>query len=394
MRTATLFGGITATLLVSAAVAQPSFTWIVTFPRNTDTAVYDISADGSAAVGFVAPANTLVGYRWTRTGGRVDYAAPTFPFAGTVAAGLSADGAVTVGTYTPSFTSEPRVFRSVNNGPFEGYRIPSGNNRVVRPSVSADGSVVFASAEFRSNGNLFSNQPVRYTSPTAFTLLTAPAGGDSLQYSARDAADSGQMMVGDAFDTTRGSRPYPTVWREGQGSTWLPVDESTFVGQATAVSRNGQYIAGGLYDATGPGRLAIWSDAGLNTFALPTGGEIEWTTVNPKSLTNSASIVTGELRGPNFERGGFVWTPASGIITVTEYLTSVGVVIPLGPSEVAWIAEPVISADGSALAGKISIRDTSTNQIIVNHFVATIPAPSSLLSLGAVAAIAYRRRRR
>jgi hypothetical protein len=391
MRTATLIGGMTLlgamtmTLLLptSAAVAQPSFTWIGRPPAATSdiSAVSDISADGSAVVGYYASIFQLQSYRWTASGGRTDFGPPNYLSNG--AYSVSGNGNVIAGTYTTSLGDEPSVFTITNGGPLTRYSRPPVNSAVVFPVANGDGSVIFATGEGVVGGSIVSRQPVRYTSPTHYQLLTAPAGGDSLRYTARDAADSGQLMVGDAFDTTRGTRPYPTVWREGQGSTWLAVDESTFVGQATAVSRNGQYIAGGLYEETGPGRLAIWSDAGLSTFALPTGGRTEWTEIYPSHAADNGSIMTGVLRSAVGGRSGFVWTASGGIVTTKDFLVGIGVPFPLSSTQVLVdIDETVLSSDGNTIAGVLSIRDTATNQFTSGHFVVNIPTPSALLLSG------------
>jgi uncharacterized membrane protein len=397
MRAATFIGGMASILFLSmsTAMAQPSFTWIGRPPAATSdiNAVSDISANGSAVVGYYASTSRLQSYRWTPTSGRTDFGPPNY--LSNAAYSISGNGNVIAGTYTTSLGGQPSVFTITNGGPLTPYVVPPVNSAVVFPFASGDGSVIFATGEGVVGGSIVSRQPVRYTSPTTFDLLTAPAGGDSLRYAARDAADSGQLMVGDAFDTTRGARPYPTVWREGQGSTWLAVDESTFVGQATAVSRNGQYIAGGVYEETGPGRLAIWSDAGLSTFALPTDGQPAWTEIYPSHAADNGSIMTGVLRSAVGGRSGFVWTASGGIVTTKDFLVSIGVPFPLSSTQVLVdIDETVLSSDGNTIAGVLSIRDTATNQFTSGHFVATIPTPSTVLLSGWAAILLGCRRRR
>jgi probable HAF family extracellular repeat protein len=104
------------------------------------------------------------------------------------------------------------------------------------------------------------------------------------------------------------------------------------------------------------------------------------------AVDDSGSVIGGQVyTGGALPTSAAVWTPATGMVLLSDYLQAHGVGIPTG-----YRLEEVraISGDGLTFAG--AARNLATNH--AEGFVATIPAPSSILVL-ALPALARRRRR-
>jgi uncharacterized membrane protein len=147
---------------------------------------------------------------------------------------------------------------------------------------------------------------------------------------------------------------------------------------ADAINHAGNIIAG----VSGVGlRPTKWID-GVPTELTPSYPNSSFT---PYGLSDDGSVVAGYVQnsvGPSFAG---VWTPATGIVRLSDYLTANGVVIPAGLTLGQCHA---VSADGKTFGGTID-----NGPFGIQGYVATVPAPGALSLLGFAGLLAARRRR-
>ncbi len=398
MRTATLIGGMAASVaLAAAAVAQPAFEFIPTPPGaqmgSITSRVWGVSSDGQTVAGTVSTSSGLRGWRWRSGVGRTDYAPPAYPFNSIAVTGLSGDGSAVVGEVVASGVNT--VFRSVNDGTFDIYTVPTGYDALVFPRSNVDGSVVAVNAQTLGvGGSVLSNRAVRYTSPTTYDFVPAPAGADVSNYIVNDIS-SNSRIVGFATDTNRGDQRHATIWDEANGARWLPVTGSANGSGVTAISRGGDAIAGVINEPGERPKLARWIGSDLITATMPTTPA--YTGLSASSISDDGRIIAGELGGDGISFGnrGFIWTQETGIVEVTEYLLSVGVEFPTSSTlQVRGVFLPVISADGRYLSGTVDYINPQTNRVTLQFFTVVVPSPSTLLGAmsGFILAVRHRRR--
>ncbi len=389
MRAATLLGGMAATLITTAALAQPTFEFLEPYssPRVGPTYLTDISPNGSVVTGLHTTTSTGVGSFWNGTA-RVDYLPPQFATPSSRLFSVSGNGRVVAGDYSP-VGGQRRIFTSTLSGAVTTFPIVDGTEMIF-PRLSADGSVVAATAvAVDAFGNVFASRAVRFTSPTTWSFTPVPASAVPLQSSVSAMSDDANMMAGVALDTARSGNTHATIWRNGIGSEWLPVPSSASRSFADTISRNGQLVAGAVYGSEGP-RLAIWANNSITTFAIPA----DRVQIAPTHISDDGGIASGTMTDVNFGRTGFIWTPQSGVVLARDFLLSAGVPIPLGPlQQLRAVVDPIVSADGTTIAGTLSILNTDTGIFEVSFFRATIPSPATLFA-GALGLVAYLRRRR
>jgi hypothetical protein len=397
VRTATLIGGMAASVaLAAAAVAQPAFEFIPTPPGaqlgDINSRVWGVSSDGRTVAGTVSGPSGLRGWRWRSGIGRADYGPPTYPYNSIAVTGLSGDGTAVVGEVIASGVNT--LFRSVNDGAFDIYTVPTGYDGLAFARTNRDGSVVVSNATIEGpSGEVVGNRAVRHSSPSAFEFVPAPTGADLTLHSAVDVSDTSRI-VGGTRDTTRSNQGHAWVWDDASGARWLPVTSNSIGSTASSISRNGAFIAGEMIEPGQRPQLARWSGSELMTFQMPaTPAHVG---LIAASISNDGSIITGTLFGNGSTVGdnGFVWTPSTGIMEATAYLVSIGVVFPNSPTlRVRAVGQTIVSADGSRLSGLVDYINPQTNRVTLQFFTVAIPSPSTLL-LAAVGSIVCIRRRR
>ena len=399
MRAATLIGGMATTLFfaASAAVGQLTYEPIPmpagTFLGSFSTRIAGVSSDGRTVAGTAEVSAGLRGYRWRSGVGRSDYVSPAFPFFDIEASGISGDGTMVVGTANDNVNGAERTFRTRNDGAFELYTTPVGDNVLFRPRTNDDGSVLVASTVRRAiGGNPASNRIARFSSLTSFEIIPAPSGANPTRNFFADVSGNAQRIVAVAEDTTRGNARFATVWREGVGASWLPVTPNTLESFALATSREGDFTAGVIAEAGAPNKLARWEGNELLTFNAPANRQ----SLTVSSISNDGSIIAGTLFGNGVNLGdvGFIWTPQTGIVEAKDYLVGIGVPFSTNPAVIVReVSRLFVSADGSTICGGVDLLNTQTNQVTVEYFRATIPSPATLLA-GALGAVFTLRRRR
>ena len=391
MRAARLIGG-TATALIAAttALAQPDFQFLQPAAFGSAGArITDISVNGSVLTASQSSGLASIGSYWNGTQ-RFDIAEPQFPAPSSTLNSVSRDGQFFAGDYTP-VGGQSRIFSLSQSGQFNTYPI-AGGSRVRLPNISDNGSIIAAQAEvFDSDGSVNARRVVRYTSTSTWDVIAPPVTAIQSQHFISDMSGDGNVIVGAAAIDNLEVRPlFPTIWRNGVGSSWLPTPADTAFAFASTVSANGDVIAGEVTTAVGGTFFAVWSNNLVTTYGLPSGQN----RIFPTHVSDDGQIVTGNVRSFAGVDAGFIWTPSTGTVTAREYLLNVGVPISLGANQqLSGIWDPVVSADGTTIAGTVSIFNTDSGITEVSFFRATIPAPSSLLLVAAASLFTSTRRR-
>jgi probable HAF family extracellular repeat protein len=149
------FKALTSACVLSmmATVAwSQSITWLGTLPGGGYSEARGVSANGAVVVGFAVNAAGLPrAFRWTASGGMQDLG--TLPgFNMSYADAVSADGSVVVGTAVYVVYDEydyfyfSRAFRWTAAGGMQGLGTLPGGGRSAASGVSADGAVVVGTA--------------------------------------------------------------------------------------------------------------------------------------------------------------------------------------------------------------------------------------------------------
>jgi probable HAF family extracellular repeat protein len=361
--------------LTGAAAAQTPGLWLMgNAPGTVNSLTLALSQDGAVAAGYSVPgggSTPLPGFTWTRSGGRYDFGLePNMP-EGTPAYGLSSDGNTIVG-----FMGGPgpdRAYRRVGNGPLQD--LGSGGYQYSRASgVSGDGSIVVGHGQTVSGG---SGQALRWTAQTGFQGLGwLPGDGYS---EALAISRDGTTIVGDSGDSV--NRPF--VWRQGTGMQPLPplAGGSVAFSSARGVNADGSVIVGNADIPGGGNYHAVrWTAAGaLDLGALSGHPNTLAFAVSDDGLVigGGADSATGPL--------AFLWTPATGMLALPDYLSMHGVTVPAGWRPAGVYA---VSGDGRTFAG--AAWNASG---VIQGFVATIPAPSGAAVLFVSALFGAHRRR-
>lgn len=377
-------------MTATTALAQPTFQFLPPAAFGpSGSRLTDISANGSVLTASQSSGLASIGSYWNG-GQRFDVIEPQFPTPSSTLNSTSSDGQFFAGEYTP-LAGQSRIFSLSQSGQFNTDPIVGGS-RVRLPNISDNGSIIAAQAEaVGSDGSVNARQVVRYTSASTWDVIAPPVTAIQSQYFISDMSGDGNVIVGAAAIDNLDARPlFPTIWRNGVGSSWLPTPAETTFAVASTVSPNGNVVAGEVTTTAGGASFAVWSNNLVTTYSLPSGQN----RIFPTHVSDDGQIVTGNVRSFTGVDAGFIWTPSTGTVTAREYLLNAGVSIPLGPNQqLSGILDPVVSADGATIAGTISIFNTDSGITEVNFFRATIPAPSSLLLVAAACMITSTRRR-
>ncbi len=391
MRAAKLIGGTAAGLIATTtALAQPNFQFLQPAAFGpAGSRLTDISANGSVLTASQSSGPASIGSYWIGTQ-RFDIVEPQFPTPSSTLHSASSNGQFLAGDFIPA-GGQSSIFSVSPSGQFNAYPI-AGGSRVRLPNISDNGSIIAAQAEVvESDASVSARRVIRYTSTSTWDVIAPPVTAIQSQHIISDMSGDGNVIVGAAAIDNLETRPlFPTIWRNGVGSSWLPTPADTTFAVASTVSADGNVIAGEVTTAVGGTFFAMWSDNLVTTYSLPSGQN----RVFPTHVSDDGQIVTGNVRSFTGVDAGFIWTPATGTVTARDYLLNAGVSIPLGPDQqFLSILDPIVSADGTTIAGTISIFNTVSGMTDVSFFRATIPAPSSLLLVAAASLFTSTRRR-
>jgi probable HAF family extracellular repeat protein len=369
----------------AAAAAQPQagFWFPGLAPNTTGGGVSALSQDGSVAAGgnsgFNGTYTYAPGYTWTRSGGRYDYGLEggmpirTPPYA------VSSDGSVLAGSYDNLPQGQYRAFRKVGASLIQDLGLLPGELRANARGVSGDGSIVVGYAEHNSMSTPL-GQAFRWTQQTGMQGLGYARPNGSYA-EARGISRDGSTIVGMSQSGGAVGPVDAFMWTASGGMHALPsLPGAAFVyNDANAVNADGSVIVGDATTASGLAHAARWTSAGVQDL----GVVAPWTVSIAYAVSGDGDVIGGILNGLGGDLA-FVWTADSGMSLLSDYLGAHGVVVPAG-----YRLEDVYAISGDGLTFGGVARNLSTN--VREGFVATVPAPCSLLIL---LGPALRRRRR
>jgi len=276
-------------------------------------------------------------YRWTAKGGFKDLG-PGDPYSSSI--GISADGTTIIsgrpgadGYTSPAIWKGGRVIdlgHPANGCPQIGNSWGSGY------SLNADGSVAVGLAWNCSDAEAFA-----WTAKYGSWSLGHPAGPHSSRASAISA--NGATIVGFWEDPTGPRRP--VRWVGGKHELFLG---AATLGEASAVSRDGKFIVGQIYNSVGGAVTFLHTDKyGLRKLGTITHRQTDQSF--PNGISDNEQIVgwSGDPFGAGVE--AFFWSPQRGMKRLSDVLKGMGARIPPG---VVLTTAVTISADGSTIAGQ------------------------------------------
>jgi probable HAF family extracellular repeat protein len=238
-------------------------------PGFGPSAVRDLSADGSVAVGD----SSVGAYRWTAANGGT----PLGDFVGgtgtSFSSGVSNDGTIVVGAADAAtgMQSHLRAFRWTLANPATGQGnmvnlgdLPGGDSFSVAADVSTDGSIVVGGASSAASlaGSSFELdfEAFRWTQATGMVGLGDLPGGGFHSFAHAVSAD-GSVVVGASTSTASGISDFEAFrWTPATGMVGLgDLPGGNFASTATAVSADGSVIVGSSAVAIGDGGLDIYA---------------------------------------------------------------------------------------------------------------------------------------
>lgn len=293
---------------------------------------------------------------------------------------LSEHGRIAGGSYTGG-SGAWRWTRANGGVDIDGYSGMNGMNSWGQPQVGqhldANGNLVAALAY--SNANL--------VDPVLIGGLTGGVPLDGMLSSAYDSADDG-TVVGLAYSA---DNAVAFRWHAATGMGELPRLDADSASRANAISRDGRVIVGWNDTDVGYRRAVKWVDGAVTEF-LDAGGQQVGEALG---INRDGSVVVGEGAGANgdeawrwtaatgvqaigiigsgsffdrayafgvsddgnliggasgfgFDRKAVVWTPATGMVLLTDFLTARGITVPDG-----WTLNSVtaVSGDGKVIGG-------------------------------------------
>ncbi len=323
-----------------AAGAEPFFTTIGLLPASDpDTFVDDVSPDGSVVVGktfFGFGVN--VPYYWTVEDGMV-IIDMNFPFDGGAAVAASAAGRSIVIQSIHRRTGDPHslLWNRMENTWTDLGDLPGGPYDTGATAISDDGSVVVGvsvSAESDPAVEAF-----RWTADTGIEPLGVLGGRSHFSVAADISAD-GSVIVGGSW----GQEAIEAVrWTPEAGIESLGSRPEWARNAATAVSPDGQTIAGSLLDRAGFFHAWIWTEQdGYTILPNPWLGS----SIVPTAVADGGRMVVGIVQHAGSL--AFIWTPEDGMRDLAEVFEN-----DYGFDLSDWVSFRAedISADGRTIVG-------------------------------------------
>ncbi|HLP85798.1 MAG TPA: hypothetical protein VK157_15715 [Phycisphaerales bacterium] len=350
-------GVIALSLLASAAIGQPSLTWV-----GTPLQVVDASADGTALVG-TGGTQIFTGsdpaYYWSTSGGLV--LLPINGGGGLVnragVGGMSDDGRLIIGSLynTPGPTvNYPVTWDVLAPGAIGTYLTPvNATGRGTGGDISADGARMAALYELSSPATI--SAFIRDRVGGTWTALDAPS--TQRRFTSVVLSRSAQHACGGYF-TTSPQNILGFIWSASGGFTpiALPAGFPSF--NPRAISDNGNVIAGVARLQSTPSTSLftpfLWTQGpGYRVLPLP----LPAVTGLVNDLSGDGLIGVGHVGdSASFSNSRAVaWTP-QGVFTVAQLAVQAGVNV----ANVQFLTANVIAADGSFVIGSGSRRVGAT----------------------------------
>ena len=276
-------------------------------------------------------------YRWTAKGGFEDLG-PGDPYSSSI--GISADGSVIIsGSAGADGYTRPTIWKAgrvIDLGHPSNGCWQIGNSWGSGYGLNANGSVAVGLA-----WNCHDAEAFEWTAQRGSWSLGHPAGPHSSRATAISA--NSKTIVGFWEDPTGPRRP--VRWIGGKPELFLG---AATLGEATAVTSNGNVIVGQIYDSFGSGVTFLHTDKhGRRLLGTISGLQTDQSF--PNGISDNGRIVgwSGDPFGAGIE--AFFWTSKTGMKRLSTVLKKMGAKIPVGTVLSTAIT---ISADGSTIAGQ------------------------------------------
>lgn len=352
-----LRAGAFAALMLGAAFSAAAET--LTAEHVGAGYVYGLSADGKVAVGQMT--DTFETFRW-QSGGRI-----TRLGRGTLAAlsiisgspAVSADGNIVAATILSDDGTYSTAGRWTQAGGWQmlGGLPPGGGNMDNETcsayGISGDGKVI-TGLFWRPGATDGSAHGMRWTAATGMVDMGSDGGSSRIDGANAD----GSVLVGWDEHPTYGNRR-AAVWVNGVKTILSPSD---WPSEATNVNAAGTVIVGSGPDPSNPTQVQAlmwkWNGSAWTTTVIGVmNGRGATGIAYATGVSDDGSFVTGVARKDVMSPAsvGFVWTPATGMVEVTDYLKTNG----FNPGKAFKIYNvTALSADGQtfAVAEQLAVR--------------------------------------
>ncbi len=344
------------TLLLGVALPTGSAQSEVTFEYICEGTAFDISADGTVVVGTANSDQLYDTFRWTSHTGAVMLGQNPYVVFGTSAGtpGISADGTQISAT----------ILGADSTYITQGVWTEGQGWQETMPPAPPDGGIMdnaYGSAwDLSGDGTTLVGlywRPGQQDGSAHASAWTAATGtidlgstGDSSR--ANSLNHDGSVVVG--WDRNPNSSSVrPAVWRNG-GLTILCANDEWGAGEA--VTPDGMIVVGfQRNEATSTRTAAMWRWDGAGWGPTEYLGVLPGTVpdagiVKAEAVSADGSVVVGycSYAGDPFYATGFLWTEATGIIDIEDFLIDNG--IPLDPDFDIKSLHGV-SADGTVILG-------------------------------------------
>ncbi len=323
--------GLAASLALLAQPAHAAVTFDFLFDEGYPLAA---SNDGSVVVGNGASGGYIPFY-WTESTGFVSLGRPQFVGGGGIP-GVSADGtriASSIGSVDSSYTTQGLWTQATGWQELMPPIPPDGGSTDGSYGnvwgMSGDGSTVVGLYWRHGFGRAHAS---KWTQATGVVDL---GGTTTNQASRANGANYDASVIVGWVETPTG--PWrPAAWVNGSLVLLSDYDEATIAwhGEARSTSPNGDIIVGLAKDPVSNRRAAaMWKRTGGVFGPTQVLGYVDGTEpggINiAYSVSADGSIVVGycSFDGSPFTPTGFVWTEATGVIDVNEYLANNGVLV-------------------------------------------------------------------
>lgn len=369
-------------LLMSSARAASAgfFLGVGDLPGGAFSSVAEgISPDGTVAVGNSDASGGSEAFRWTSGGGIVALPGSATAFA----VDTSWGGGVSVGQVHSGGSPRAVAWQGVA-APTILPNLSLSDVEAQANGVSDDGTIIVGGTVTTPN---LAGRAARWTfdgSAWHVTELVPLAGTQAAQAFAVSA--DGSIAVGfnnvpsdPRIEAVRWTNP---TTPEGLGDLAGGALHSLALG----ISADGGTIVGVGTTAAGQEAFRWTSSFFMEGLGVPTG----FTSSLAQAASGDGAIIVGLAQGGPDGNRGFLWTQATGPITIEDYFISMG----LGPDIAQWTLARVtdVSSDGLTFVG-VGVDPLGQQQ----GWVARVPESSSLLLLGATAGgvgLRYRWRKR
>lgn len=308
-----------------------------------------LSADGKSVTGYyVTDSYEKIAFIWTAEGGFVDLGVLDENTTAAFASSVSGDGSAVAGYVSiMSFMTEG-FYWSSSTGIVGLGTLGGTNSRAY--AISTDGSTVVGEADIADD----TNHAFVWTADTQTMENIDTLYANS---SARLVSDDGSAVAGYGYTTSTTSVFH---WTQATGM----VDIGNFGGTYTslsAMSGDGTVLVGASYTVDNAEYHAYRYVASTST--ISDLGTLGGTYSYASDLNSDGSIVIGTSSDSSDTNHGFVWSEATGMETVEEWMIAHGVTLD---GDMTTSAD-LISADGSVIVGQTTSGSTYIARVVTTE---------------------------